>query len=105
MAKAIAPSKPDPEDMFADTRMSFGEHIDELRNHLLRAIYGFVFCMVTPITPPIGPFALHFITKPVEDQLKAFYDRYYAGKMEVWLRDEAKSARAIDIPLRIDVAV
>jgi len=30
----------DSEDMFADTRMSFGDHIEELRTHLLRALAG-----------------------------------------------------------------
>ena len=30
----------DPEDYFAETRMSFGDHIEELRWHLFRAIIG-----------------------------------------------------------------
>jgi sec-independent protein translocase protein TatC len=34
------------EDLFADTRMTFGEHIEELRTHLLRAIKGLIFCML-----------------------------------------------------------
>ena len=33
------------EDLFADTRMTFGEHIEELRSHLISAIKGLVFCM------------------------------------------------------------
>ena len=36
-------SKPPPsynDDFFADTRMSFGDHIEELRTHLIRAIAG-----------------------------------------------------------------
>ena len=32
----------DPDDVFADSRMSFGEHIEELRAHLLRAIIGLI---------------------------------------------------------------
>ncbi len=40
--KRAHPEPPDPDDMFADTRMSFGEHIEDLRTHLLRAIYGFL---------------------------------------------------------------
>src|SRR5262249_35682544 len=77
----------DPEDMFADTRMSFGDHIEELRTHLWRAIIGFLVIMVmvfvldavgTVLDRPyvgIGRPALLFIAKPVEDQLRAFYDR------------------------------
>jgi sec-independent protein translocase protein TatC len=102
MAKAIADSRPDPEDMFADTRMSFGDHIDELRSHLLRAVYGFVICMVVAILPPIGPFAIHFITKPVEDQLQAFYDRYYDVKLKTLVDDEARNVRPIHTTIRFD---
>ena len=29
---------PDPDDMFADTRMTLGGHIEELRSHLLRRL-------------------------------------------------------------------
>ena len=35
-----------PDDIFADTRMSFGEHIDELRTRMIRALLGLLFCMV-----------------------------------------------------------
>ena len=38
------------EDLFADTRMSFGEHIEELRTHLIRAIKGLVFCITIGFT-------------------------------------------------------
>jgi Tat protein translocase TatC len=34
------------EDMFADTRMSFGDHLEDLRTHLWRAISGFLIIMV-----------------------------------------------------------
>src|SRR4051812_2841014 len=36
----------DPEDFFAETRMSFGDHIEELRAHLWRAIAGLGICLV-----------------------------------------------------------
>ena len=31
-----------PDDIFAHSRMSFGDHIEELRKYLLRGIYGFL---------------------------------------------------------------
>src|SRR5260370_20190266 len=34
------------EDMFADTRMSFGDHLEDLRTHLWRAIYWFFLMIV-----------------------------------------------------------
>ena len=36
----------DPEDMFSDTRMSFGDHLEDLRTHLWRAVKGFFIAMV-----------------------------------------------------------
>jgi sec-independent protein translocase protein TatC len=35
----------DPDDFFAETRMSFGDHIEELRAHLWRAIGGLGLCL------------------------------------------------------------
>ena len=80
---------PDPDDMFADTRMTFGEHIEDLRTHLLRAIYGFVLGFLIAI--PIGRPVLNFISAPVEDQLNKFNDRYDRWKE----RSEAMQARII----------
>ncbi len=36
----------DPDDLFKDTRMSFGDHLEDLRLHLWRAIIGFLIAMV-----------------------------------------------------------
>ena len=63
----------DPDDFFAETRMSFGDHIEELRTHLWRAIYGFGFALVISLF--IGHFIVKLITAPVKDQLKKFYER------------------------------
>jgi sec-independent protein translocase protein TatC len=76
----------DPEDMFADTRMSFGDHIEELRLHLWRAIVGFGVCLilgfvldgigsVTGWPIGIGRPLLGLISEPVTQQLEKFYDR------------------------------
>src|SRR6476659_4903781 len=77
----------DSEDLFADTRMSFGEHIEELRTHLLRAIKGLLFFLTIGFVldtvgylvdrPWIGIGRPMFgvVTQPVKDQLIAFYDR------------------------------
>ncbi|HMC67471.1 MAG TPA: twin-arginine translocase subunit TatC, partial [Gemmataceae bacterium] len=62
------------DDMFTDTRMSFGEHIEELRTHLIRAIVGFGVAM--GISFFLGqPVLDYIILPPVEEQLKAVYDR------------------------------
>jgi sec-independent protein translocase protein TatC len=71
MSNAITPR--DPDDFFADTRMSFGDHIEDLRSHLLKAIYGFLIAMIAGFF--IGPYALDFIKAPVERELMNVYRR------------------------------
>jgi Tat protein translocase TatC len=74
------------EDMFADTRMTFGEHIEDLRVHLWRAISGFVLIMLmvfvcdgigllTGTSFGIGRPVLKFITSPLTGQLAEFAER------------------------------
>lgn len=68
----------DPDDFFSDTRMTFGEHIEDLRTHLIRAIKGFVICVLLSIL--IAKPVLAFIQAPVQRQLEAFWERYYLRK-------------------------
>jgi sec-independent protein translocase protein TatC len=63
----------DPEDMFADTRMSFGDHLEELRTYLWRAVYGFGVAMILAIF--VAYPVLRFIAAPVERQLDIFYQK------------------------------
>ncbi|HEY1378931.1 MAG TPA: twin-arginine translocase subunit TatC [Gemmataceae bacterium] len=75
------------EDLFADTRMSFGEHIEDLRTHLIRAIKGLVLIVTMGFILDavgaslgwdwlgIGRPMMAVITAPVREQLVAFYDR------------------------------
>lgn len=63
----------DADDFFSDTRMSFGEHIEDLRTHLWRAIKGFFVAVIFSFF--IAKSVLGFIAKPVEDQLAEFYER------------------------------
>src|SRR5262245_20366146 len=75
------------EDLFADTRMSFGEHIEDLRAHLIAAIKGLLFFLVIGFVLDtvgaafgwnwlgIGRPMFDVVTRPVKEQLIAFYDR------------------------------
>ena len=60
----------DPDDYFSSSRMSFGDHLEELRKHLIRAGIGFTACFIFSFF--IGTYVLGIIKKPVETQLKAF---------------------------------
>jgi sec-independent protein translocase protein TatC len=65
----------DPDDLFADTRMSFGDHIEELRSRLIRALLGFMIAFLIAFLPWVGKPVLNFITAPVEAQLAYFYNK------------------------------
>src|SRR5260370_37774472 len=65
------------EDPFKDSRMSLGEHIEVLRRHLLRALFGFLVALVLGFF--LAPWALALITAPVDRELQAFHDRRLAS--------------------------
>src|SRR6516225_6099847 len=59
------------DDPFAHTRMTFGEHLEELRRHLWRALLGFLLALLFSFL--IGHRVLDFIKAPVQRQLQEFY--------------------------------
>lgn len=74
-----------PDDIFADTRMSFGDHIEELRKHLLKAVYGLLIVLLGGFVLDavgealgteyigLGRPMLKVIVAPAEEQVRAFY--------------------------------
>jgi len=78
---------PDPDDMFAETRMTFGEHIEDLRVHLIRAIVGFCVAMVASFF--VANHVLRFIAKPVEEQLSEYWERYNKNKQKELLGESS----------------
>ena len=77
----------DPDDVFAESRMSFGEHIEELRTHLLRAIIGLIASVGVcgfadgvgnALNNPkigVGRPMLGIITAPVDEMGRDFFAR------------------------------
>jgi sec-independent protein translocase protein TatC len=97
-----ADSRPDPEDYFSNTRMSFGDHIEDLRTHLVRAILGFILGLCVSFA--FGSWVLHFITAPVEAQLMEFYNRRVRLEREKLQNHEKRSVelnQAQDVPAQI----
>ena len=93
---------PDPEDMFNETRMSFGDHIGELRTHLLRALKGFVIGMIIGLYP-LGSYVVRIIVAPVEEQL-AFFEKRVQDKEMNKVREDAKRAdRPLFPPIRGEI--
>jgi sec-independent protein translocase protein TatC len=94
--------QPDPDDMFSDTRMSFGEHIEDLRKHLIRAIAGFVIAVIIAFI--FAPSVLHFIAAPVVSQLEEFWKRFNS-KRETELQQEIMQGKVNVPPIHTSFAV
>lgn len=74
-----------PDDIFDDSRMSFGDHIEELRFRLIRALIGLGICLVFGFALDaigkavgiddigVGRPMMQVIVDPVETQVRAFY--------------------------------
>jgi sec-independent protein translocase protein TatC len=92
--------RPDPDDFFADTRMSIGDHIEELRAHLLRAIAGFLVGLVFGFF--LGRPVMLLIAAPVESRLMKFYsDRVERKRQE--LKDQQSEIMKFDAPQAVTI--
>jgi sec-independent protein translocase protein TatC len=60
--------------------MSFGDHLEELRNHLLRAMYGFLIGLCASFF--VGHYVVAFIAEPVEAALQRYYDERAASFLQ-----------------------
>src|SRR5436190_24190321 len=58
----------DSDDFFAHTRMSLGDHIEELRGAMWKAIKWFGIMMIIGFC--VAQYALAFIAKPVAQEMK-----------------------------------
>jgi sec-independent protein translocase protein TatC len=91
----------DPDDFFSDTRMSFGEHIEDLRTHLIRAIKGFLLALFVSFF--LAKYVLAFIRAPVERQLVAFWDRYDTAKLQEAMENSSEGNVASQpLVMRVD---
>jgi len=84
----------DDDDLFSHTRMSFGDHIEELRMRMIRAILGFLAALVIGLF--LGQPVLEFIQAPVQRQLEQFYDARIA-KIQDSI-DQEQQGRPADAP-------
>jgi sec-independent protein translocase protein TatC len=90
------------DDLFDATRMSLGDHIEELRKHMLRALLGFGVALVAGFF--LSPSVLLFIAAPVDQALAKFHERR-VERLKERLRDgdpqlgDANQPRDVEIQL------
>ncbi|MGO9111257.1 MAG: twin-arginine translocase subunit TatC [Thermoguttaceae bacterium] len=72
------PQSPAESDLFQDSTMTFGQHLEELRICLFRAIVGLAIGCTAGFF--VGDRVVVFITTPVESALKTYYEKEAAAK-------------------------
>jgi sec-independent protein translocase protein TatC len=72
------------EDIFKDTTMTFGEHLEELRMRLFKAILGLVVGFLLGLA--VGGHVVNFIQLPLERALKKYYQKQSVEKIEADLQ-------------------
>ncbi len=72
------------EDLFADTTMTFGEHLDELRVSLGKAVLGLLVGFI------VGLFIANRVVTWIQTPLKTALEQYYVDKAKEDLADEHK---------------
>ncbi len=70
------------ENLFKDSTMTFGEHLEELRVCLFRAIIGLVIGIIIGLLPFVGPRVVEFIQRPLQEALGDYYAWRSAEKID-----------------------
>ena len=92
----------DNDDLFSHTRMSFGDHIEELRLRMIRAILGFLAALVIGLF--LGQPMLEFIQAPVQKQLEEFYDARVKKQSDKLDTQDAARMQSDAGPLKAETA-
>ncbi len=86
---------PYDEDLFQDTTMTFGEHLAELRQCLLRALLGLVLVFVVVLAVDLPSRIISFINRPLQGVLTDFY----LQRAQQWLGDQLAEVRRLGYPV------
>jgi sec-independent protein translocase protein TatC len=117
--KKLAASRPQyPDDMFAETRMPLGDHIEELRYRMFAALKWLAFFMIIGFVLDavgtslgnekigVGKPMLKIITEPVETQARDFYYRralkVQKEKIEKIERSDSEAVAALRAKMKDD---
>lgn len=85
------------EDLFAETTMSFGEHLEELRVCLWKAVVGLVIGFAIGLM--VGNWAVDMIQRPLTAALRNYYEKLTIERIEKETADNpTSSAIKYDVP-------
>jgi len=82
----MAPLSTKDKDLFEGTTMTFGEHLEELRRCLMKALLGLVIAFLIALPPlDLASKMVDYVKEPLEDALQDFYltrsERYVTEKL------------------------
>ncbi|HEY1601844.1 MAG TPA: twin-arginine translocase subunit TatC [Pirellulales bacterium] len=69
-------------DLFQDTTMTFGEHLDELRGALFKALLGLMLGCIAGFF--LGDYMVKLILKPLEGALESYYSNSSIEEYKKW---------------------
>jgi sec-independent protein translocase protein TatC len=88
------------EDLFEATKMTFGEHLEELRQALIRAVISLAVGIGIGLF--FAGYMIEYVQGPLKDALSDYYTRVEAEKYERILRDA--EAKGFAVPKDLDKA-
>src|SRR5688572_25275213 len=83
------------EDLFKDTTMTFGEHLEELRSCLFKALIGLVIGFLIGLL--VAGNVVDYIKGPLTKALKEHYTAHVATRLEGF------KSRGVTVPAAADV--
>jgi sec-independent protein translocase protein TatC len=90
---------PFDDSLFEGTKMSFGEHLDELRQALIKAMLALAIGFGIALWPPISGAVIEYVQTPLKDALK----EYYRGVAEREYRQILEQQRQAGMPVPKDI--
>ncbi|HVX61355.1 MAG TPA: hypothetical protein VHC19_12160, partial [Pirellulales bacterium] len=86
------PAKRD-EDLFQETTMTFGEHLEELRVALFKAVIGLALGVMLGL--PLGKWVVGVIEHPLSKALGTFYEKKSVSDFEAWAAERAEKKEEV----------
>lgn len=81
------------EDYFRDTTMTFGEHLDELRTCLIRALVGLAIGVLLGLL--VGKHVVALISAPLENALGSYYQNGAIDNYKAWAQVQREQKLAV----------
>jgi len=92
------PAKKSDDDLFAETTMTFGEHLEELRSCLWKALIGLMFGTIIGFF--LGDAVVAAIAHPLKVALKKYYRSTATKEYEAYYQEQTRLGRKVPYELR-----